>query len=113
MLISVVLGLSGGPLLRHTPMAAELCVPGCVLCLFRPCPLCRGDAPCERCWSDLRDILWLEEWEADAAVADEDEAEALDGVGGADGAVYAGTSTTCPPTDDLDVDIAEATSDDD
>ena len=93
-------------------MAAELCVPGCVLCQFRPCPLCRGDAPCELCWSELQEVLWLEEWEADIAAVDEDADEVLDAVGGAGGVVYAGTSTSCPPTDDTDVDIEEAASDD-
>ena len=108
-----VVGVDTLPLGRPASMAAELCVPGCLLCQFRPCPFCRGDALCDLCWTDLQDILWLEDWEADSEAEAEDDDEVLDGAGGADGViVYTGTSTTCPPTDDSDVDIAEAASPD-
>ena len=81
-------------------MAAELCVPGCLLCQFRPCPACRGDALCASCWTDLQDLLWFEEWEADGGVVEEDEmGDVADGAGLAD---FVGTPTTCPFTDESD-----------
>ena len=93
-------------------MAAELCVPGCLVCQFRPCPACRGDALCELCWTDLQDILWVEEWEAEGGDgADGDFIEQVVGAA-VDEAFFAGSPTTCPPTSDTDVDFAEAASPD-
>ena len=93
-------------------MAAELCVPGCLVCRFRPCPAFRGDALCELCWVTLDYILWFAEWEA-ADVAGDEEGSA-DEVGGAAGdeAFFAGTPTTCPPTSETDMDFGEAASPD-
>ena len=91
-------------------MAAELCVPGCLVCQFRPCPACRGEALCELCWTDLQDILWFEEWEAEGVAGDDGDSEhELVGAAGEE-ALFAGTPATCPPTSETDMDFAEAAS---